>query len=112
MFKKKSYFLYGYHGQGNFGDDIFLKIFNDKVLNKSINPIVTFKSGISKSILDGNGVSKIYSPRFIKRFVWWSIFINSLTKNKFVFCAGSLFVSQAFILMYFTLKLLKLLKGN
>jgi len=112
MEKDDSYFLYGYHGVGNFGDDIFLKIFCDRILNNSINSKITFKSGKNKSILDIGRAKKINSPRFLKRLVWGNIFINTLTKNKFVFCAGSLFVSQSFILMYFTLKLLKLFKGE
>lgn len=107
--------LVGYHGHRNLGDDIFLKV-TCRWLKQSLDVETCFvseKSGNVSRTLSGVNLIPFSNPYSrISRFMWIPIFLRTIKSDFLVFSAGSIFTIQPFILMYSTLRLLKLLRGR
>lgn len=101
---KNRTFIYGYHGQSNFGDDVFLKEIYSEL---DYYDVIYLKSGHNPLPLSSSRLKKIHSPIIFKRLIWLKIFFYLLFCNSIHFCAGSLFKSQSFFLCFITLYLIK-----
>jgi len=104
--------IYGYHGQGNYGDDVFAKLIVDQLFIRFGISNVFYKSGVHSSPLDQLAAKKIYGLSFLKRLNWILVFFYTMRSKALVFCAGSLFVSQSFFLFWLTIRLVRLIKRN
>jgi polysaccharide pyruvyl transferase WcaK-like protein len=111
--------IYGYHGHKNLGDDLFLEIITYKL--NHIHGVETFY--VSASNADSNAISsdRMSSFRVVNilkktyiasRLLWLDIFFSALRADGIVFCAGSIFSIQPFLLIRFVLSALRLLKGQ
>lgn len=111
----KSAVVVGYHGHKNLGDDIFLKILlNWMSVSLSVKSCsVSAKKNSIKKLIFGVNVSTFENPvKNIGRFLWLPIFFKSLRSDYLIFAAGSIFTIQPFFIMYCTLRLLKIIRGN
>lgn len=113
--KARTATLVGYHGYQNLGDDIFRRLtcqwlcssFNIKTCYISMKQDGTVHSDSQMQIVP----FRSFFPR-INRLLWLTVFCKSIKSNALIFAAGSIFTIQPFFLMYLTLRLLRLLRGN
>lgn len=107
--------LVGYHGHKNLGDDIFRKILMkwlSSVMGVNTCSVSARSNSIEKMIF-GIKLCTFESPiKSVSRFLWLPIFLKSLRSDYLIFSAGSIFTIQPFFIMYCTLRLLKLIRGN
>lgn len=90
--------IYGYHGQGNFGDDIFFDVLVDQFLNpKGICSISVKCGGVEVPHESRLNIKKIRSPKYFTRLVWVKLAWEMMQAKYVIFCAGSLFKSQSFL---------------
>lgn len=107
--------LIGYHGRKNLGDDIFREItlrWLATALGVSTCYITAHKGTVEASTA-GITLRTVESPvSGIARLLWLPVFLRALRSDFLVFSAGSIFTIQPFLLMFLTLRLLKLFRGK
>jgi polysaccharide pyruvyl transferase WcaK-like protein len=107
--------LIGYHGYQNLGDDIFRDIIIQWLgEHMAIEEcFLSIQSGVQEHVAHGVRVLPFANLiGSVSRFHWVQIFARAMRSDVLVFGAGSIFAVQPFTLVYFTVALLKLLRGD
>ncbi|MBK9305869.1 MAG: polysaccharide pyruvyl transferase family protein [Nitrospira sp.] len=113
--KTRTATLVGYHGYQNLGDDIFRRLVC-QWLYSSFQIETIYISTKQDGTVCCDSQMQIVPFRsfftYISRLLWLSVFCKSLKSKALIFSAGSIFTIQPFCLIYLTLRLLRLLRGN
>lgn len=110
--KPRSALVIGYHGRGNFGDDIFLEVASHLLGSKGIQKLyVTGRKDTIPSRIGQLECETIY-PRVtrIGRLFWVQIMLHAMKCDCIVFCAGTIFQSFPPGMASFALKLSSVLR--